>query len=204
VGVLGGTYDPVHLGHLAIARHAHDALALDRITLVPAGTPPHKRDRPVTAGVHRLAMVELAIADDPMLEVSRIEIDRPGPSYSVDTLAALAATDPPGRQRFLILSSEAVAALPDWHEPDRLLALCRLAIVPRNGRPAPDAAWIERHFPGRADRFVALDGPDIPISSSEIRRIAASGGSLAGLVPPAVASYIIEHRLYTHDVRRTT
>jgi nicotinate-nucleotide adenylyltransferase len=203
LGVLGGTFDPVHLGHLAIARHARDALALERVLLVPAGAPPHKRDRSITSATHRLAMVELAIVDDPSLEASRIEIDRPGPSYSVDTMALLAAEEP-DRELFLILSSEAAAALPGWHEPDRLLDLCRLAVMPRDGRPAPDPTWIEAHFPGRADRFVALDGPDIPIAASRIRRLVAEGGSIDGLVPAAVASYIRDHRLYTRDVRRTS
>jgi nicotinate-nucleotide adenylyltransferase len=148
-------------------------------------------------------MVERAVADDPALGVSRIELDRPGPSWTVDTMAALAAEDP-SRERYLILSSEAVAGLPEWHEPDRLLELCRLAIVPRGGVPLPDDAWIEARFPGRIERFVRLDGPDIPVSASRIRRLVAEGRSIAGLVPPAVAAYIEEHRLYTHDVRRTT
>lgn len=206
LGVLGGTFDPIHLGHLAIARHARDILALELVLIVPAGRPPHKRDRVVTDASHRLAMIERAIADDPTLAVSRVEIDRPGPSYAADTIAILAADRrlvAEGAELVFILSSEAVAALPTWHEPDRLLAACRLAVVPRGETPVPSAAWLDRHFPGRADRFIALDGPDLPVSASQIRVLAASGGSLDGLVPPAVADYIADHRLYTGAVRRT-
>lgn len=204
-GVLGGTFDPVHLGHLAVAAFARDALGLESVVFMPAGAPPHKTDRPVSAAHHRLAMVELAIVGNSTLAVSNLEIDRPGPSYAVDTMALLVNEERvSGRRRepYFILSSEAVVTLPGWHEPDRLLELCRLAVAPRSGVGTPTAAWIEEHFPGRADRFVALDSPEMAVSASEIRRIAAAGGSLAGLVPPAVARYIFDHELYTSDVWR--
>jgi nicotinate-nucleotide adenylyltransferase len=205
--VLGGTFDPIHLGHVAIAAHARTALGLEGVLLVPARIPPHKQDRPVTPARHRLAMVELAVAGELWLEVSHLELDRPGPSYAVDTMAVLAeresASDRP-RELFFILSSEALTGLPSWRDPDRLLLLCRLAVVPRRGVGMPGPGWIEEHFPGRADRFVALDGPDNPISASEIRQIAAAGGSLTGLVSPAVERYIVDHRLYTPSVERTS
>lgn len=205
LGVLGGTFDPVHRGHLAIARHALAALGLPRVLLVPAGRPPHKPDRAITDAAHRLAMIELAIAGETGLAVSRLEIDRPGPSYAADTMTLLAADRSlvkEGADLIFLLSSEAVAGLPDWHDPGRLLAACRLAVVPRGGVPAPSDDWIERHFPGRADRFIALGGPDVPISGSRIRALAAAGEPLEALVPPAVADYIANHGLYTGDVRR--
>jgi nicotinate-nucleotide adenylyltransferase len=207
LGVLGGTFDPVHVGHLAIARHGRAALDLERVLLVPAAIPPHKIDRVLTPASDRLAMVELAVAGDPFLESSRIDIDRSGPSYSVDTMALLAdAERASGRDPdlYFILSSEAVVGLPGWREPARLLSICRLAVVPRGETAMPGPDWIAEHFPGRADRFVAIDGPRVEVSASEIRRIAAAGGSLRGLVPPAVERYIVEHGLYTRDVWRAS
>ena len=131
LGILGGTFDPVHHGHLLIAEEAREALGLERVILVPAATPPHKPDRPVTDAAHRLAMVELAIAGNPAFAVSRLEIERGGASYTVDTLRALrdgGATDP-----WFILSAEALALFPTWRDPSGILELCRLAVVPRAG-----------------------------------------------------------------------
>jgi nicotinate-nucleotide adenylyltransferase len=196
----------VHFGHLAIARHAREALDLERVMFIPAGIPAHKHDWPLTPAHHRLAMVELAVAGDPSFVSSRLEVDRPGLSYAVDTMATLADAERASGQRrdlYFILSSEAAAGLPGWHEPDRLLSLCRLAIVPRGTGTMPPRAWIEEHFPGLANRFIVLDGPDVAISATEIRRVAAAGRSLRGLVPPAVERYIVDHALYTRDVRRT-
>jgi nicotinate-nucleotide adenylyltransferase len=207
MGVLGGTFDPIHLGHVAIARLARDGLGLEEVLVIPTGIPPHKQDQPITPAEDRMAMIELAIAGEPWLIPSRLELGRPGPSYAVDTMALLveresAAADP--RDIYSILSAEAVAGLPAWKDPDRLLALCRLAIVPRHGAGLPSPEWIDEHFPGRGDRFVAVAGPDIPISASTIRRIAGEGGSLDGLVAPAVARYIVDHGLYTGDAWRTS
>ena len=207
LGVLGGTFDPIHVGHLAVASYARDHLEIEQILFIPAGIPPHKTDRQVTPAHHRLAMVELAIAGEPTFGVSRVEIDRPGPSYAVDTMSILAREErASGRRRelFFILSAEAVSGLPGWREPERLLELCRLAVVLRDGASRPDAAWIDEHFPDEADRIIVLDGPDVPVSASKIRRMAAAGGSLEGLVPPAVEGYIVEHALYTSDMWRTS
>jgi nicotinate-nucleotide adenylyltransferase len=132
LGVFGGTFDPIHLAHLAVAESARDSLGLERVLFMPAGVPPHKPDQAISSGADRLAMVEAAIAGNPAFEASRIELDRPGPSYTVDTLEALAVTDP---DLVLILSSEAYAGLPTWHEPRRVLELARLAIAPRDGCP---------------------------------------------------------------------
>lgn len=195
VGILGGTFDPIHLGHLAIAEDAREALGLERVLFVPAATPPHKPDRVITDGSHRLAMLELAIAGNAAFSVSRLELDRGGLSYTVDTLGSLRAdgvVDP-----WFILSSEALAGLPSWREPGRILDLCRLAVVPRDGHPALDPGWVESRFPGRAGRARFLPGPLLPISGSVVRRRAAAGRSVRYLVPDAVASYIADHRLYT-------
>ena len=203
LGILGGTFDPIHHGHLVIAEEAREALGLERVLLVPAATPPHKPGRPVTAPEHRLAMTELAIADNPALTVSRIELDRGGRSYSVDTLEALRAErGPDAGVPWFILSSEALAEFPTWRMPGRILELCRLAVVPRGGYEALDAGWVTDHFPGQEDRVLFLPGLLLPISGSVVRRRAAAGRSVRYLVPDAVARYIAEHRLYTEPAWR--
>src|SRR5262245_46444716 len=171
IGLLVGTCDPIHVGHLAVAEDARDALRLDGIVFVPAGTPPHKPAADVTDVTHRVAMAELATADNPAFELSRIEVERPGPSYTVDTVEAL-ATD---AEVTLILSAETFRDLPTWHEPDRLFASARIAVVPREGFPAPDPAWLEGSFPGRAGRVVYLEGPRLGLSSTAIRARVAAG-----------------------------
>jgi nicotinate-nucleotide adenylyltransferase len=198
---MGGTFDPVHVGHLAIAEEARDALGLERILFVPAGRPPHKPEGSAAPAADRVAMVELAIAGNPAFELSRIEIDRPGPSYTVDTLAALAAGEPGGAADLapdltLILSAETLRDLPTWHEPRRLLELARLAVVPREGYPAPDPGWLAEQFPGQEDRVDFLEGPRLGLSSTALRARVAGGRSIRYLVPDAVARYIAEHGLY--------
>jgi len=189
---MGGTFDPVHVGHLAIAEEARDALGLERILFVPAGMPPHKPASEVTATDHRVAMVELAIADNPDFELSRIEVDRPGPSYTVDTVEQLAED----ADVTVILSVETFRELPTWHEPERLFAAARVAVVPREGYPAPDPGWLATAFPGSADRVRYLEGPRLGLSSTAIRARVAAGRSIRYLVPPAVAAYIASNDLY--------
>ena len=192
VGMMGGTFDPIHVGHLAIADEVRDALALERILFVPAGTPPHKPAGEVTAVVHRVAMVDAAIADNPAFELSRAEVDRPGPSFTVDTVEQLAASF----DLTVILSAETFHELPTWHEPDRLFAAAQVAVVPREGYAAPDPAWLSRAFPGREDRVRYVEAPHLGVSSTGIRARIAAGRSIRYLVPPAVASYIDAHGLY--------
>jgi nicotinate-nucleotide adenylyltransferase len=201
IGILGGTFDPFHDGHLALARAARDQLGLERVLVVPAAIPPHKRDRPISSGAVRLALVEAGIAGEPRLEASRIELDRAGPSWTVDTVAALAEMErAAGREPDLtiILSSESFAGLRTWHEPERLLDLARVAVAPRAGHASPDPASIAAEFPGRDGRILVIDGPRVGVSASEVRRRAAAGESLAGLVPPGVAEVIAAHGLYRH------
>jgi nicotinate-nucleotide adenylyltransferase len=195
VGLMGGTFDPIHVGHLAIAEEARDALGLDRIVFVPAGRPPHKPAEDVTAVQHRVAMVELAIAGNEAFELSRIEVDRPGPSYTVDTVEALAdAAD-----LTVILSVETFAELPTWHEPERLFAAARVAVVPREGYPAPDPTWLAATFPGRESRVTYLEGPRLGLSSTALRARVAAGRSIRYLVPDAVEAYIVANRLYRRN-----
>ena len=193
VGVFGGTFDPVHHGHLALAEEACDALGLETVTFVPASAPPHKPGVPVTPAEHRFAMVEAAIAGNPRFRCSRIELDRPGPSYTVETLRSMAGHH---ADLWFILSSEALAGLPTWREPDRILELARLAVLPRGGQARIDEGWLGEHFPGREDRVRFLPGPLLPISGSVVRRRVAAGRSIRYLVPDAVAHYVAQHRLY--------
>jgi nicotinate-nucleotide adenylyltransferase len=199
IGILGGTFDPFHAGHLALARTARDTLGLERILVVPAAVPPHKLGQAISPAADRLAMVEAGIAGEPGLEVSRIELDRLGPSYTVDTVAELATAErATGREPDIavILSAESFAGLADWHEPARLLDLARIVVAPRAGHPAPNPAVVERIAPGRSDRVVVINGPEVDVSASSIRRLAAEGRPLGDLVPPGVAEYIEAHRLY--------
>jgi nicotinate-nucleotide adenylyltransferase len=191
----------VHLGHLAIAEQAIGELGLDGVLWVPAGIPPHKADKPVSEARHRVAMVELAVASNPRFRVSRVELERDGPSYSVDTVRLLTADGGPlaGSQPLLLLSSEALQALPSWHQPDQLLSLARVGVIPRLGYTPPSQSWIEEHFPDRSDRFIVLKGPWLGHSSSDIRRRAAAGQSIRYLVPGAVRQYIEINRLYRPD-----
>jgi nicotinate-nucleotide adenylyltransferase len=200
LGIMGGTFDPIHVGHLAIAEEARDALALDRVLFVPAGEPPHKSAESVTPVEHRVAMVAAAIVDNPDFELSTVEVDREGPSYTVETVEELARAYP-GTELHVILSAETLAELPTWHEPDRLFAAARVAVVPREGYPAPDPAWLAASFPGRESRVDYLEGPRLGLSSTAIRRRVATGRSIRYLVPDAVGSYITDQQLYRRPAR---
>jgi len=208
LGVFGGTFDPIHFAHLAVAQEAAETLGLERVLFVPAGQPPHKPDRVITSGADRLAMVELAIADNDRFATDRLELDRAGPSYTVDTLETLlarpAAANSPAANSpaanspalTLILSSEAFRGLPTWHRPRRILELACLAVAPREGYPPVAAEFMDREFPDFRDRVTYLDGPRMRLSASELRLRAAAGRTLRYLVPDAVAAYIDDHALY--------
>lgn len=198
-GILGGTFDPPHLGHLAIADDVREALGLGVVLFVPAGIPPHKPDRLVSAPSHRVAMVQLAIAGNRAFRLSRVEVDREGPSYTVDTVALLredAARRGAEERHVVILGGEALAQLTAWREPERLLRSCHVAVVERPGSRTPGRPWLGEHFPGLEDRVVFLSGPRLCHFSSDIRLRVAEGRSIRYLVPPKVAAYMAEHRLY--------
>jgi nicotinate-nucleotide adenylyltransferase len=202
VGILGGTFDPVHYGHLVIAEQVREALALDRVLFVPAARPPHKLDEPLTPAADRVAMVALAIAGNPAFVMSEIELVRDGPSYTVDTLTELAdeaARQGVARDLYFILSVEALAGIATWHESARLFELARLAVVPRPGDPLPDESRLREMLPGGAlwlSRVECVETVPLAHSASDVRERAAAGRSIRYLVPPAVEAYIREHRLY--------
>ena len=201
-GVFGGTFDPIHLAHLAVAEAARDSCGLRRVLFVPAAQPPHKPDRVIAPVEHRLAMVEAAVATNATFEVSRIEIERDGPSYTVDTLTTLRDAEPDDRLA-LILSEESFAELPTWREPERIMELVEAVIVaPRGGFGGGGGSTLASPVDDASpDRLRMLDGPHIRLSASEIRERAASGRSIRYLVPDAVAAYIGDHGLY-QDHRR--
>jgi nicotinate-nucleotide adenylyltransferase len=180
IGVLGGTFDPPHIGHLIVASEALWQLDLDVVRLVPARTPPHKPAGAQTEPERRGAWLDAAIEGTPGLEVSRIELDREGPSYTADTLEAMAAAEP-GAEIWFILGADQLAGLPGWRGPARILAAARLAVVPRAGHDA--RALAEEIAPGRAD---LLSVPEIGVSSSMIRERVAAGLPVRFLVPPEV------------------
>jgi nicotinate-nucleotide adenylyltransferase len=199
IGIMGGTFDPIHLGHLAIAEEAREVLGLERVLFIPAGVPPHRAEGPVAAAPDRASMVGLAIAGNAAFAISSIEIDRPGPSFTSDTLEALAAGERAGGRvpdLTFILSAETLRDLPTWHAPERLIDTCRIAVVPREGYPAPEEAWLREQFPGREHRFDLLAGPRLGLSSTSIRERVVVGRSIRYLVPAAVAAYIGDHGLY--------
>jgi nicotinate-nucleotide adenylyltransferase len=199
VGILGGTFDPIHLGHLAIAEAAREALGLERVLFVPANMPPHRSAAPAASALDRAAMVELAIAGNPAFALSRVELDRGGPSFTAETVELVAADEARARHEpdlHFILSAEAFAGFLTWNEPARVLALSRLVVLPREGHPPPDLEALASALPGLVDRVTILDGPGIRLSASEIRARAGRGLSVRYLVPEAVRAYIAERRLY--------
>lgn len=182
LGVFGGTFDPVHVGHLAIAHAALESVPLDRVLFVIARRSPLKERGPVASEEDRLRMLELAVAGEPRFAVSRVELDRNGPSYTVDTLELLTGTN----DLFLILGSDAIADLPRWKDPDRIARLATLVVADRPGAP-------ERM--GDAP-VVQFDAPRLDISSRELRARAARGRSLRYLVPDHVWKHIEARGLY--------
>ena len=180
IGVFGGTFDPVHVGHLAIANAALDELGLDRVYFVPAQRSPLKQDGPVASAEDRLAMLTAATEDDPRFRVSTVELDREGPSFTVNTLESLRGEG----ELFLILGSDAYADFDRWREPARIRDLATIVLAARPGAPNAPAG------------VRMLDSPLMDISSRELRARAARGRSLRYLVPKAALRYIEEHRLY--------
>lgn len=195
VGIFGGTFDPVHLGHLIVAQEVCFRARLDRLLFVPAGQPPHKPGRVVAPAVHRLAMLEAALAGNPTFAIARLEVERTGPSYSVDTVRALRAELGAAAELLFVLGSDQLAELPTWHKPGELLALCRVVAVPRPGATC-DLAALAAALPGLRERLTWVPIPQIGISASEIRRRVAAGEPIRYLVPEAVAGYIAAHGLY--------
>lgn len=214
IGVLGGSFNPIHLGHLLLADELREALALDEVRFVPARHPPHKSEAGLAPAEHRYAMVALAIRGNPHFSISDVEFKRPGPSYTVETLEELRRGAEQAVAFFLLLGSESFLELLSWKEPQRVAALARLVVVPRTGSgfdpDSPQALkvlqelgqerWIRvsRGFrtPEPVRGVLLVTATSLPISGSDLRRRAREGRSLRYRVPEAVADYIVARQLY--------
>jgi nicotinate-nucleotide adenylyltransferase len=197
IGLLGGTFDPIHTGHLLIAEDARQGLGLDTIVFIPAGRPWLKADQTVTEPEHRLAMVELAVNSNPYFKVSDIEVRRPGATYTVDTLEQLRREYDSNTEIFLILGMDSLNELTRWRSPERLFDLCTIVGISRPGQDDIDRDKLESIAEGASDKVVLIPGPSVGISGTDIRDRVADGRSIRYRAPEAVESYILEHGLYT-------
>jgi len=195
LGVLGGTFDPIHHGHLVAAQEARHQLGLDLVLFVPAGNPPHKPARPISAAAHRLRMVELAIAGRSDFALSRVDVDRPGPCYTVETLALLREEWGSTPTFFFIEGADSLAEITTWYRPHLLIQLSELAVVRRPGVEL-DLDRLEIELPGLGERLHWVQMPQLEISSSELRARVRDGRPISYLLPESVEAYVREHGLY--------
>jgi nicotinate-nucleotide adenylyltransferase len=201
IGVLGGTFDPIHVGHLILAEEARVKLGLTKVLFVPAGQPWLKVDHVITPQNHRVEMVRRAIASNPYFELCNSEVEHPGPSYTVDTITLLQQRLGSEASFFFMLGHDALASLPLWKEPRKLVQICRLVVAPRLSSSLLDLRSLASAIPGVLDNIIQLDMPVVEISSSEIRRRIAQGLSIRYLVPDEVEKYIVEQKIYLPAAR---
>ena len=198
IGILGGTFDPPHLGHLLIAETARVALDLESVLFLPAGEPWLKSGQRITPAAHRLRMVELAIADNPDFCASDREVRRTGATYTVDTLRELRGAYPDDIDLYFIVGSDVLDQFHRWKEPEGILELSRLVVIERPGGPVDGVATLAERFPEaiKSGAVLPVAGPRVDFSASELRRILAAGRSVRYQVPDPVAEYIQQHQLY--------
>jgi len=196
IGVLGGTFDPVHLAHISMAEEARKALDLAEVIVVPAGQPITKPGDRVTPAGQRIEMLRLALTGKPYLKISYMEIERPGPSYTVDTVDALRKRYGNKAELYFILGWDSLAQMPGWREPGRIVAMCHLVAVPRPGWPRPGLEALDEKLPGISQKVTFLDRPNLDISATMIREKVSKGEAIDSLVPGLVAEYIKKHKLY--------
>ena len=196
MGILGGTFDSIHNGHLGVAEEVKTRLNLTKIIFVPAGQPLLKMALSITAAEDRFEMVRLAIAGKPYFELSRTEIDRAGPSYTVDTIAEFKDISDPGSELFFMLGWDSLSEINRWREPLRLMSMCYPVAVHRPGILRPDLQSMEVSVPGILERVIIMDKPVIDISASVIRDYVVKGLSIRHFVPEIVADYIQRNKLY--------
>lgn len=189
IGLFGGTFDPIHIGHLIIAETVRDVLKMDKIIFIPAVNPPHKQGKLITSSVHRIAMIRLAIANHADFQLSEIEVVREGISYTFDTIKIFQELYPAGEMVFL-MGADSLRELHTWHKPEQLVKMIKTVVFPR---PSVDLDQVDPFF---FDHIDFINAPLIGISSSEIRQNVRSERSIRYLVPDSVAEYIQENRLY--------
>lgn len=196
MGILGGTFDPPHIGHLWLATLAADRLNLGHVLLMPAARPPHKGRKTIGNAADRVMMTRLAISGDPGLDLSLVEMERPGPSFTVDSLAQLRTHLGDEVTLVLIMAADSFAEFESWRQPERVLELAEVAVGPRPGTALPKRAELRKRFGDAAARIHLLDGPSLDVSSSEIRARVAAGRPIRYLVPRAVEELITARGLY--------
>jgi nicotinate-nucleotide adenylyltransferase len=201
IGLIGGTFDPIHYAHLAIAEEVRTTLNLKQMVFIPAGQPPHKPGHEVTAAHHRLAMVEMAIASNAYFTCSRIEIERPGPSFLVDTLHELRKQWGTETQLSFLVGWDSLEELHTWYNPPGILEQLTHVVAVRRpgyGDKAEDITRLEARLPGISQRLLVVDAPLLDISSTDLRRRIAEGRPIRYQTPDAIVRYILEHGLYRY------
>jgi nicotinate-nucleotide adenylyltransferase len=195
LGIMGGTFDPPHYGHLFAALEAAHVLALERVLFIPTAQPPHKVGEPVTPMEHRAAMIGLAIADNPLFDLSTIELERGGLSYTIQTARELHRRHPDAELHFIV-GMDSLAELPTWYQPAAILEIAWLAAVSRSGVESVDLSWLETQVPGAQSRVRIIPMPGLDISSTDLRDRIRDDRPLRYLVPDPVVDYVAEHALY--------
>ena len=224
LGLLGGSFNPIHNGHLAVAIQARERLCLDLILFIPSGEPPHKRNGSLAPAKDRYEMVRLAIADNPGFAISDVEVRRKGKSYSIDTIREIRRRVEPSTELYFLIGLDAFLEFPSWKEPRTLLETCRFVVISRPGRsfqslanlpilPPLDPQALSKLDAGGITKLeialpsspgiICLPLPPCPISASDIRERIRHNASLANVLPPPVESYILQHRLYQEDHNHT-
>jgi nicotinate-nucleotide adenylyltransferase len=196
VGAIGGSFDPPHYGHLVGAQEACALLGLDQVLFAPTGRPPHKMGEPVSSVEHRVRMTELAIDGNPLFRLSRADLDRRGPSYTVQLIPRLRKEVGTGSEILFLIGMDSLRDLASWRDPEALLKMCRLVAFSRPNYPPVDLDDLDRAVRGARDRVVILRTPGVDISSTELRGRIARHQPIRYLVPPGVESYIRQHELY--------
>lgn len=195
IGIFGGTFDPIHIGHLILAEEAWHQLKLKLVYLTPAGDPPHKQSRPLSSVEHRIQMAELATADNEHILVSRIDADRPGPHYTVDMVRLLNAQIDGNTDIYFLMGMDSLRDLPSWHQAEWLVANCRLVALSRHDVEL-DWQRLEAALPGIKQQVIILDMPELEIASHTLQERVRSGRPIRYQVPRLVERYIEEHQLY--------
>ena len=195
IGLFGGTFDPPHLGHLILASEAQSQLELDRLLWILTADPPHKQEQQISPVEDRLAMVQLAIADNPAFELSRVELDRPGPHYTAETIQIIAEQNP-GADLVPIIGGDSLRNLPTWHEPQKLVYACHWIGVMRRPDDKANLDELERELPGIRSKIHYVDAPLLEIASRDIRDRIAQGKTVRYYLPQKVYEYIEGHHLY--------
>ena len=196
IGLFGGTFDPIHMGHLLVADAARERLPLDSVVFIPAGRPWLKAGREISQPEHRFAMVELAVRCHPNFEVSKIELDRPGPTFTVDTLEQIRRELGPDDEMFLILGMDSLRELGRWRRPAHLFDMCTVVGMSRPGYEDVELSWLDEVADGASRRVELVRGPLVNVSGTEIRARVSVGQPVGSCVPKPVEAYIMGHGLY--------